>query len=912
MNIIFRNNTGNKSKSDLINGFVIRTKAFKGIYDQIITDCSLNKSLKHFLIIGQRGAGKTTLVCRLKYAIEDNLTLDYGFLPIMLSEEQYNLSELSNLWENVAELLEEANYFPGLRSAMEKMYEDEDYEQRAFDLIEKTLQQSGKRLILFIENIDVFLKKIGGPGQVKFRNLLSGTSYLSLIATSTNYFQAISTQPEPFFGFFEIIKLLGLSKKESIELLLKIGDEYGQRERIESVIRKNPTRVESLRRLTGGIPRTISYLFQIFLDNANGKAIMDLHQIIDTFTFLYKSELDQLTAQQQKVVDVIAKNWDAIGVKDISAKTRYESKQVSSILQLLEKNQVIETISTKNKNNLYRIRERFMNIWYLMRFGKKHEKENVIWLVRFFDTWCDKTELAQQINNLIKNITDGKYDHNAALYMGNTFLACENVSGDLKYHLYKTTKEKLPRELITDLRYSYSDQYERVNKLVKEGKYDQAIEFLTDIPNKDDKWYQLAYFTYVRAGENVKAEIALTKLFELNPQDKKTAFRLGYFYDKYFGKTEKAIEYYKIALELGEFQAALMLGRISALEENWKLAEHYTLLAADNNVRDSFLPLATVYFNLNNLDKAEEYAKRAVDAKVYSALINLGSLYEKKEDYENAEMFYKTAVSKNIHKAFIALGNLEMTKPEPNILAARDYFQSAYEKKVDRAGYYLGSLLIEHFDSENNAGVRYLIEEVKKKNATAAHRLGHYFEQSDYQKADEYFLEAFRLGRKSALLCYVNSFFGNGRRDKKKRALEFMEEKMEDVKLLGIHALIDYACVLLWNDKVDLSLDVIKNQLLSAKEVFGKENENEILPILRGLMDYFLLLMTKGLYKTANVLFEDSIDVIDLKQVLKPVYFALMKLMMDEFPKEYLKAGEELQDTINEIIETIKTNKKKI
>ncbi|MCH5685164.1 MarR family transcriptional regulator [Niabella sp. W65] len=175
-----------------------------------------------------------------------------------------------------------------------------------------------------------------------------------------------------------------MTQEECEKLLIKIGQQYGEEQQIKDVIANFPGRVEALRRLTGGVPRTISYLFQIFLDNENGKAIKDLYLLIDTLTLLYKSELDQLSTQQQKVVDAIARKWDAISVREIAKRTRLESKNISSILSYLEKNQLVEKVPTSTKNHLYRIKERFMNIWYLMRFGRAHDKENVKWLVRFF------------------------------------------------------------------------------------------------------------------------------------------------------------------------------------------------------------------------------------------------------------------------------------------------------------------------------------------------------------------------------------------------------------------------------------------------------------------------------------------------------------------------------------------------
>jgi hypothetical protein len=43
-----------------------------------------------------------------------------------------------------------------------------------------------------------------------------------------------------------------------------------------------------------------------------------------------------------------------------------------------------------------------------------------------------------------------------------------------------------------------------------------------------------------------------------------------------------------------------------------------------------------------------------------------------------------------------------------------------------------------------------------------------------------------------------------------------------------------------------------------------------------------------------------------LKELVKPVYFALMYYMReDEYPKEFKRMGDELRETVDEIIEKI-------
>ena len=100
--------------------------------------------------------------------------------------------------------------------------------------------------------------------------------------------------------------------------------------------------------------------------------------------------MDRLSPVQQEIVDVIALSWDAITTKEIADKIRMQSKEVSAQLNQLEKNGVINKIPVNKKNYMYQIKERFFNIWYLMRFGGEKEKYKVQWLVDFLENWCSR------------------------------------------------------------------------------------------------------------------------------------------------------------------------------------------------------------------------------------------------------------------------------------------------------------------------------------------------------------------------------------------------------------------------------------------------------------------------------------------------------------------------------------------
>lgn len=914
LNILLRNNTGNKSKQDLIDSFVVRIKSF----EQIVTDLKSNKKTKNHLIIGQRGAGKTTLLYRIKYAIEDDPELKRNIIPIMFTEEQYNLMDVVNLWESISEYLEDYEGFEDLNNQISKItYNNTNQETLIYDLLNKSLIENKKTIIVFLENIDSFFKKIGKNGQARLREVFDNSNNIKLISSSTTYFEGITKEADSFHNFFNIIQLNGLNENESINLLYKLAEQKKQTEQIKTIIELHPKRLESLRRLTNGNPRIISYLFQIFLDNENGKAITDLYILLDDITFLYKAELDQLSAQQQKIIDSIARNWDAISTKELVQKTNIDSKHISSILNTLEKNQIIESIPTNTKNNLYRLKDRFLNIWYLMRFGKKRDKENIIWLVRFFDAWCDKSELSKRIDSFIMNLKAGQYDVVAALDMGNVFLSCENVPNEIKYNLYQTTKSILPTKLIKQLIISDASLDESIRKLVKEKKWDIAFEALEEI-KCSDKQLTLASWVYLNKGDVKKGLETLEKLYEIRSQGDLTlnslresagdlALLIAEVFDT-LNDFEKTIFYYKQSINLGITKSYYEIASVYARQlGNLSEAEKYYRLAESNNIEGAAIALAEILFATGRFKESQQIIESEINKGVKDVKSSLAKILLKQDKIEEAIKTYNEAIIDGEDEAVLNLGKLYMTIPNPEMTKAKELFTKAVSLKLKNAYHSLARLNLKednHEEAEKN-----LIKGVSNKEAEAAHLLAHFYHDrgDEWEKIEKLFIKSFKWGKYSSLLCLAHAAIKDKKHSRKKIILNIFEKNYFNIQKKPI-LLVAYARILLWDNQFDNSAKIILN-VDERIEIILNSNASEQYKedLIEELTSFFMVLIAKNQFKSAYTLISDCKT--NFKQILKPVYFALMNFMKDEYPNEYLKAGDELKETIDEINKRIEKYK---
>ena len=100
---------------------------------------------------------------------------------------------------------------------------------------------------------------------------------------------------------------------------------------------------------------------------------------------------------------------------------------------------------------------------------------------------------------------------------------------------------------------------------------------------------------------------------------------------------------------------------------------------------------------------------------------------------------------------------------------------------------------------------------------------------------------------------------------------------------------------MLWNNEIQRAIE-ISNNFLETEEALEKFPDDMVL--------FLMLLMAKKQYHLALNIFRENPH--HLKDRFKPVYYALMHFLMDEFPNEHKKMGGELEETVKEIIEKIK------
>ncbi|MHA1177324.1 MarR family transcriptional regulator [Psychrobacter faecalis] len=625
-------NTQNIDAQLLKAGFSIRKKEYQRIWKDITTS-SMAKPETHYLIQGVRGAGKTTLLSRLYYEVAEYKELKKWLVPILLNEEEYGILSLFTFWLRIAEKL--AEHDSDLYAQLfEQVTHLDDSAEMAWELIQSHLDKNKQKIIVFVDNLGELFKDFDEIEHAQLREVLSLRLQIRLVGGSSQLLEAHFDGEAPFYQFFKLVNLKPINEAEMHELLRSLAKQTSEEavKTIEEIITEHPQRIEAVRRLTDGVPRTIVLLFQIIMEGAKESSYAYLEETIDKTTPLYKHRMDDLSRQQKAIVHVIAMNWDAMSTKEIAEQTRLPSKTVSAQLVKLQKQWIIDKVETDTKNHLYIVKERFFNIWYLMRYGNQNEKRRVLWLTRFLESWCDERELSTRFVEAAFNIENNQTNISDVYF--NALLASEKIDSEIKKSIINSINSKDKVGVVDYQDSGYRNIEIPLRELINKNKIDKAYQLLeNNFKNLTIKDYLFNLHTlFLVDEEKFIPEVYGLKLFQkTNFAPLEASYLLSIVFNNNFYEYKEV--FFKILSEVIK-NVDIDLGRIA-------MVHSYCIYSLWNNDLESF---KSYFEKIKKVDFLDELSK-----------------------IDNEDMFYM--FFENIIIMLLSKGQLEMcfsmvTEPE--------------------------------------------------------------------------------------------------------------------------------------------------------------------------------------------------------------------------------------------------------
>ena len=904
----------NQTDDEAIENFVVRQEDFNKVINDI-KNTEKDSSFQHYIFVGRRGSGKSTLLRRIEAEINKSEKLKKDYEVVNLGEEQSGIYKLHDLWDNVIRDLNAKGYkieevdFRDYREDL-KGYSKKLHAQ----IIAEIRAKKKKRLILLVDNIDRIFKNIGEDSDL-FRELLMNYLDIRIIGGSTYMSEQFWKYEKSFYQFFTIRQLGPLSMEE-IKSLFTRWSKVKNLPEIEETIRTNPGKLQSIRMLTDGTPRSMLILVDMLLKRPSLNGYDYLKAIVDKATPIYQERLGTLSPAQNKVITELSYFWEASRVKDLIPKCKMESKVISALLNQLSKLHYVEKLKGDTKDLYYRIEERFFNLWLIMTQGGPQQKHEAKYLTEFIETWYNQKEINRLCHKFSLDIDTDRDNIKRLIPMSHALLNAKSLSKENKLALYSKLKNELK---VSDSEIGAAELYlgdlnPEIEKAFEEQKYRKAIDLLK-VSNltKADKYFGigLAYYKLKEFDESEK-----NYLLSIKNGGEEAVSNLAILYEDQ-ARYEKAEEYYLEAIDKGDRGALYNLADLYGKQERYEEAEKYYLEAIDKEVIDALNNLAILYQEQERYEESEKYYLKAIDKGDIKAFNNLANLYEDQECYEESEKYYLEAIDKGVVEALYNLANLykeqeRYEESEKYYLEAIDkgdiralnnlanlyedqeryeesekYYLEAIEKGVVEALYNLAILYRNQERYEESE--KYYLEAIDKGDIKALNNLASLYEdQERYEKSEKYYLEAIDKGVVEGQNNLLNMYYLNQNKNKVQQLLSTANEATQqiNIELLSV-------CYLYIGE-----MDLFKSTL---DEITHQENFDNI------SNQYLIHLLIHNQLNLIEKLFiENQI----LQEKYKPLFYATLRLKGSK-SEITIKIPPELQDNIDDILLTIKEERKK-
>jgi tetratricopeptide (TPR) repeat protein len=607
---------------------VSRDKELKRIL-RALKEGADKKGNQHFLLVGPRGIGKTHLLLLIYHGTTGNITwnelcqhLNDSWEPILFAEEEYRMISFPDLLlEIVGRLRQEApdEKLSQLTQRIDSVPLPGDAEQEAvLEYLSNRRRESGKKFLLLLDNLQDILPHFTEEDQGRLRSILMSEDIFMLVGTAPTLFGAVRNYEAPFYNFFETIWLQEIEVaqvKELIEKRLKLDG----RDELLGKLDDYEGRLRAIVHLTGGNPRLILSLYQIFTESEILEVERDFIKLLDEMTPYFQDRMKSLSPQQRKVLDAVSLMDGPSSPTEIARFARLPVNVTNTQLKRLREAGFVRTLKEKKRKTLYDVSERLFRMWRQMRV--EAGRKRVHFITKFIEVWFSHKESAEQLRELLGELDTSLVEGSA-----------EETRGiiDRLYYI----QEAAPSSLHAAAHLS------RVYGLVKLGDLAtaerEANVLLAEAREKGDKeslglalWG--VAFVQQRQEKTDKEIGTLKELSELEPENPDVWQNLASAYRK-IEEYDKAIHCYRKAVEI------------------------------EPDTSDTWFNMGDAYREKKDYDEAIRCYSKTLEIKpeMREAWGNMGNTYREKNEHEEAIRCYRKvlAIKPDDHFAWYNLGVL--------------------------------------------------------------------------------------------------------------------------------------------------------------------------------------------------------------------------------------------------------------
>lgn len=346
---------------------------------------SRGESKHHVLLVGPRGIGKSHLVALVYHRLAKIEGVSSRLETAWLAEDEWGVTSFLDL---VVKTLRALNVNTDELMTLPVG----TVEKRAMQMVIDRI--GGKTLLLIVENLDAILRNLGDAGQKKLRALLQDSGHWSILATTPALSEDIQRHASPFYGFFEIQHLVGLTDEEGIAMLHRLA--VAQRKTELAQFLTTPggrARVRTLQHLAQGNHRVLIVFYDFLDEDARQDLVALLWKTIDALTPYYQSQMKELSPQQRKLIEFLCGHRIPVTVKKIAAGCFVSHQTAAAQLKHLLEARYIR-VERYGRESYYELSEPLLRICVE---AKGHSGRPIPLPVELLRYWFSRKELEEQV-----------------------------------------------------------------------------------------------------------------------------------------------------------------------------------------------------------------------------------------------------------------------------------------------------------------------------------------------------------------------------------------------------------------------------------------------------------------------------------------------------------------------------------
>lgn len=371
---------------------------------QALRDQSRAGTLASFVVTGPRGSGKSTVIRMVALRLRRDLELSRAWWPVVFPEEQFNVLSLRDFLAAILRELAVVGLAPAKNwlDRVEAEANDEQSQQLAITGLKDVTRAAGRRLVVFVENLNLLLEDCFDD-QMKgtLRRLLMTEPFMMLIGSSVHVFDSLKSYDEAFFNYFGPVPLGRLDSGQVFELLQRRA-EYDGNERFLREFRKQRPKIRAIVHLSGGNPRLILMLYEVLSQRQVATIVQCLRRLVDELTPLLKDEMERLPPQQRKIVHALMEKGGTAQPAELVERTRLPLNAITSQLRRLKEAQIVVVLGGgKGRAAYYTVPDRLFVIWYQMRYLNLNRRRIELF-VEVLRIWFEAEERLATVESLTR------------------------------------------------------------------------------------------------------------------------------------------------------------------------------------------------------------------------------------------------------------------------------------------------------------------------------------------------------------------------------------------------------------------------------------------------------------------------------------------------------------------------------